>query len=97
MADLDDVHEQAAAISHVAAGHVGPHHAAVLLRGGLDGVHLGGAGDEVLPPGHVPRGVDVLDARAEVIVDHDASLPVLRHLEARVLQPTRDWSGYRWP
>ena len=57
VADLHDVHEEAAAVGDVAARHVGADDAAVLLGGRLDGVHLGSAGDEVPPraPRRRPR------------------------------------------
>jgi len=71
--DLDDVHDEAAAVGEVAAGHIGADHPPVLLRGGLDGVDLEGAGEQVRAARHVARRVDALDARAQMVVDEDAA------------------------
>jgi len=83
MTHLDDVDDQAAAVAHVLAGHVGADDAAVLLRRGLDGVHGVALRDEITALGDVAGRVDVRDARAQAIVDDDA----LIDLHAGGLEP----------
>src|SRR5262245_38973543 len=56
MADLDDVDDEAAAIRHGLAGHVGPNDAAVLLCGRLDRVHRVLARDQIATLRHVAGG-----------------------------------------
>src|SRR5439155_498230 len=83
VAHLHDVDDEAAAIPYVLAGHIGADDAAMLLRGGLDRVHRGLLRDQVAALGDVAGGVDVRDARTQVLVDDDA----LVDLHGRALEP----------
>src|SRR5205814_1036950 len=85
VADLDDVDDETPAIADVAAGHVGADDAPVLLRGRLDRVHGFRAGNEIAAGGHVASRVDVLDVRAEVVVDDDPGIDP----EPGVLEPVQ--------
>ena len=87
MTDLDDVHHEAAPIGDVAAGHVGAHHAPVLLRRRLDGVDLGHPGQEIRAARHVAAGIDGPGARAQVVVHDDAAARLGAPRDVRAVEP----------
>src|SRR5262249_5296885 len=78
---VEDVHEQAAGVADVEAGHVGAGDAAVVDGGRLDGVHRRLVAVQVRPLGDVAAGVDEREVGLHAVVDEDA----VRGLNTRAL------------